>query len=74
MQKEILTSKKLSNRPYAFLFRFRIGLHSDDTEVLVKIQNKLGIGSITSVAFFEMKFCLLPVARSAKARADSQFT
>jgi hypothetical protein len=39
--------RKFSNRPYAFEFRFRIGLHSYDTEVLVKIQNKLGIGSIT---------------------------
>jgi hypothetical protein len=38
---------KFSNRPYAFEFRFRIGLHSYDTEVLVKIKNKLGIGSIT---------------------------
>jgi len=29
---------KFSNRPYAFEFRFRIGLNSDDTEVLVKIK------------------------------------
>ena len=43
--------RKFSNRPYAFEFRFRIGLHSYDTEVLVKIQNKLGIGSITPGAF-----------------------
>jgi LAGLIDADG endonuclease len=41
--------RRFSNRPYAFEFRFRIGLHSYDTEVLVKIQNKLGIGSITQI-------------------------
>jgi len=29
---------KISNRPYAFEFRFRIGLNSYDTEVLVKIK------------------------------------
>jgi hypothetical protein len=38
--------RKFSNRPYVFEFRFRIGLHSDDTETLVKIKNKLGMGSI----------------------------
>jgi len=45
----IFDIRKFSNRPYAFEFRFRIGLHSYDTEVLVKIQNKLGIGSITPI-------------------------
>ena len=49
MQKENLTLEKIYNRPYAFEFLFRIGLHSDDTEVLVKIQNNLGIGSITQI-------------------------
>jgi LAGLIDADG endonuclease len=43
--------RNFSNRPYAFEFRIRTGLYSDDTEVLVKIQNKLGIGSITPFAF-----------------------
>jgi hypothetical protein len=38
--------KKISNRPYAFEFRFRIGLHYDDKETLVKIQNRLNMGSI----------------------------
>lgn len=49
MQKENLTLEKIYNRPYAFEFLFRIGLHSDDTEVLVKIQNKISIGSITQI-------------------------
>ena len=37
--------KKDSKRPFAFEFRFRIGLHSDDRNTLVQIQNKLGMGS-----------------------------
>jgi len=41
--------RKISNRPYALEFRFRIGLHSDDTEVLVKIKNTLGMGSIIQI-------------------------
>src|SRR5271156_5899540 len=59
--------RKISNRPYAFEFRFRIGLHSYDTEVLVKIQNNLGMGSITHITIKNDK------ARSLRLEKKSTF-
>lgn len=41
--------REIKNRPFAFEFRLRIGLHHDDRKLLIYILNHLGMGTLSSL-------------------------